>query len=82
MSQSIKLHPYTTEFLWKFKIHCRPKQGFIEFESLICFNIFVSYYSINQVLRRHNWMHFAIDYTVLLYWIQTKLSWKPENVFY
>ena len=25
-------------------------------------------------------MHFAIGYDVLLHWIQTKLSWKPEIV--
>ena len=28
-----------------------------------------------------NWMHSAIGHNVLLHWIQTNLSWKPEIVF-
>ena len=32
-------------------------------------------------LRGHNWMHFAIGHLVLLHWIQTLLSEKPEMVF-
>ena len=31
-------------------------------------------------LRRDNWIHFAIGHIVLLHWIQTKPSWKPDIV--
>ena len=32
-------------------------------------------------LRGLNCMHFAIGHNLLLHWIQTNLSWKPEIVF-
>ena len=32
-------------------------------------------------LRGHNWVLFSIGHSVLLPWIQTSLSYKPEIVF-
>ena len=44
-------------------------------------NVKISYFANMKRLRRDNWMRFTIAPIVVLHWIQTKLSWKPEIDF-
>ena len=37
--------------------------------------------TISDFLRRDKWMNYAKGHVVLLHWIKTKLSWKPEFFF-